>query len=163
MWSPGNRRELTALHCLPLSASICLMAGGVWASGWAEDMPEPPGLLVIFPNLIPTQSVAPAVRTRRNVHDSDATLILHPGAGCSSPGSAFVGVFARCLSRPFMVAHLDSPGGVTQWLRTLPDDAALNVACPRQTDAPGSYEAALKVLLCVLVPPAPDGRGRPII
>lgn len=137
---------------------------GGWcpAGGWAEDMPVPPGLLAHYPNLVPTHSAAPAVRTHRNVHDSDATLVLHPGARCSSPGSSFTVVCARRLGRPFLVARLHKPDTVARWIGALHEVTTLNVAGPRESEAPGAYGTALDLLVHVLAPPAgaePDGPG----
>jgi hypothetical protein len=39
--------------------------------GWAEDMPEPPGVLARYPRLEETPSEDPAQRTRWNVRDSE--------------------------------------------------------------------------------------------
>ena len=54
---------------------------GGWCprGGWAEDMPAPPGLLSRYPLLRETAGSDPAERTRLNVRDSDATLVLCPG------------------------------------------------------------------------------------
>lgn len=132
---------------------------GGWcpAGGWAEDMPVPPGLLADYPNLSPTHSAAPAVRTHRNVHDSDATLVLHPGASCSSPGSAFTVLCARRLGRPFLVSRLEKSDAVARWIGVLPEVTTLNIAGPRESEAPGAYETALDLLLHVLGPPADSG------
>lgn len=126
---------------------------GGWcpAGGWAEDMTDPPGLLVDYPHLSPTHSAAPEVRTHRNVHDSDATLVLHPCPRCSSPGSAFTVVCARKLGRPFMVTRLEKSDAVARWIGALPD-VTLNIAGPRESEAPGAYGSALDLLLHVLAP-----------
>lgn len=134
---------------------------GGWcpAGGWAEDMPDPPGLLVDYPDLIPTQSVVPAVRTRRNVHDSDATLILLPGGSFRSPGTTFTVVCARRFGRPFMVTRLDSPDGVIPWLDGLPEASTLNVAGPRESEVPGTYDGALALLQRLLIRRSTADRG----
>ena len=44
--------------------------------GWAEDCPDPPGVLQIYPLLSETPLGDPKQRTEWNVRDSDATLIL---------------------------------------------------------------------------------------
>src|SRR5262245_24097858 len=63
------------------------------AGGWAEDMPEPPGLLARYPLLTPTSPRDPRQRTAWNVRDSDATLVLLPASravsATTSPGTDF--------------------------------------------------------------------------
>ena len=51
---------------------------GGWCpkGGWAEDLPTPPGLLALYPNLRETPDADPAQRTAWNVRDSDRLLIL---------------------------------------------------------------------------------------
>src|SRR5215831_15765508 len=56
--------------------------------GWAEDLSAPPGLLDQFPRLKETPSADPRQRTAWNVRDSDATIVLMPGAA-DSPGTRF--------------------------------------------------------------------------
>ena len=44
--------------------------------GWAEDYPNPPGVLATYPLLVPTSSHDPAQRTELNVAQSDLTSII---------------------------------------------------------------------------------------
>ena len=44
--------------------------------GWAEDFPEPPGVLANYPQLAETPLADPAQRTEWNVRDADAYLIV---------------------------------------------------------------------------------------
>jgi hypothetical protein len=55
---------------------------GGWCpkGGWAEDFPEPPGVLAKYPQLAETPLADPAQRTEWNVRDADACLIL-PAVG----------------------------------------------------------------------------------
>jgi hypothetical protein len=59
---------------------------GGWCprGGWAEDHPDPPGLLSPYPGLRETPSPDPAQRTAWNVRDSAATIILRPDPGQGS-------------------------------------------------------------------------------
>ena len=81
---------------------------GGWCppGGWAEDLTEPPGLLARYPRLRATPGSEPAQRTRWNVRDSDATLILvlagHPPAAES--GTALTIAVAEELGRMRAVA-----------------------------------------------------------
>lgn len=118
---------------------------GGWcpAGGWAEDLPEPPGLLALFPELDETRSSHPAERTRWNVRDSDATLVLVRGE-VSSPGTAATLRFIEDYGRPHLVADVGDVAGVRAWLAALPAGSVLNIAGPRESQAPGiRVEASL--------------------
>src|SRR5437879_5409140 len=54
------------------------IAHGGWCpkGGWAEDFPEPPGVLAKCPRLAETPLADPAQRTEWNVRDADACLIV---------------------------------------------------------------------------------------
>jgi hypothetical protein len=120
---------------------------GGWcpAGGRAEDLTEPPGLLAIFPELRETESADAAERTRRNVRDSDATLILiRPGV--SSPGTRLTIAIAEELDRPHLVASVEDVDSVRGWLSGLPDGTVLNVAGPRESQAPGIQADAGRLL-----------------
>jgi Circularly permutated YpsA SLOG family len=56
---------------------------GGWCpkGGWAEDFPEPPGLLAKYPHLKETEQSHPLQRTEWNVRDSNASLIITDGKG----------------------------------------------------------------------------------
>lgn len=93
-------------------------------------------------------------RTRLNVRDSDATLILTRGAPAG--GTAFTIACAKRLGRPCLLVDLTSPhlDAVRGWLR---DHAVrvLNVAGPRESSAPGIAAEAAAVLRAVLQDEAP--------
>jgi Circularly permutated YpsA SLOG family len=124
---------------------------GGWcpAGGWAEDLPEPPGLLTRYPELRPTPSGDPAVRTRWNVRDSDATLVL-TRAAVTSPGTTSTIAIAEELDRPHLVADPADVAGVRAWLDGLPRGLVLNVAGPRESEAPGIHDEARALLEAVL-------------
>lgn len=124
---------------------------GGWcpAGGVAEDLAEPPGVLGLFPELRETPSADPAQRTEWNVRDSDATLILVRDA-VVSPGTARTVAFAVELGRPHLVADVREPSVVRTWLDHLADGAILNVAGPRESQAPGIGAAAGALLDAVL-------------
>ena len=111
---------------------------GGWcpAGGWAEDLTEPPGVRGLFPELRETPSSDPAQRTEWNVRDSDATLVLTRG-GVRSPGTAATVEIAARLERPHLVVDVGAPVIVEGWLRQLGRGIVLNVAGPRESQAPG--------------------------
>jgi hypothetical protein len=122
--------------------------GWVPCDGWAEDYREPPGLLAIYPEFVPTQSTDPAVRTTLNVRDSTATVVFSPPIVTSS-GVTQTLTMANVLKRPITVVDPSSvEAGVLleTFLSRLSVDATLNVAGPRESEAPGLYQAVTDLL-----------------
>jgi hypothetical protein len=124
---------------------------GGWcpAGGLAEDLTAPPGLLELYPELRPTPSSDADQRTRWNVRDSDATLVITRG-GVRSPGTALTVAVAEELGRPHLVLEVDDHDTLQHWLSTLPAGFVLNVAGPRESQAPGIHAQALALLESVL-------------
>jgi hypothetical protein len=120
---------------------------GGWcpAGGLAEDLTDPPGLLALFPELVPTPTSDASVRTRWNVRDSDATLILVREA-VASPGTALTVDLVEELGRPHLVADVHDVESVRAWLATQPDGIVLNIAGPRESQAPGIHADATALL-----------------
>lgn len=90
-----------------------------------------------------------AVRTELNVRHSDATVILTRGG--LSGGSLLTSAFCRKHKKPVLVLDLDAADPQAPLLRFrafLKDErpAVLNVAGPRESRAPGIYQAARKFL-----------------
>ncbi|MCJ9707973.1 putative molybdenum carrier protein [Bordetella hinzii] len=88
-------------------------------------------------------------RTKRNVEDSDGTLIVN--IGLLDGGTLATQVFAQKLSRPCFVAQLDT--GNLQRVVVLAIDwlqahgiATLNVAGPRESKRPGIYRLTREFL-----------------
>lgn len=123
---------------------------GGWCprGGWAEDLPEPPGLLDRYPLLQATESADPRERTTANVRDSDATLVL-TAAGARSPGTDLTVSVAERLGRPCL--RVDPRAGdalerVEAWLRGFDRPVTLNVAGPRESQAPSAYDDCTALL-----------------
>jgi hypothetical protein len=129
----------------------CSIPIGGWcpAGGRAEDLTDPPGIRSAFPELVETGSADASVRTRWNVRDSDATLIL-VRADVASPGTRLTAEVAEELGRPFLVADVHDVEQVRSWLADLPDGVVLNVAGPRESQAPGIRAEAEALLSAVL-------------
>jgi hypothetical protein len=125
---------------------------GGWcpSGGRAEDLTEPPGIRALFPELEETGSADSRVRTRWNVRDSDATLVLVRG-DVVSPGTRLTVEVAEELGRPHLVADVHDVEGVRSWLAGLPDRVVLNVAGPRESQAPGIRADAEALLAAVLL------------
>lgn len=134
-------------------------AGWCPAGGWAEDLPDPPGLLARYPALRATENDAPGARTELNVRDSTGTLVI-TRPGVVSAGTELTIRSARRLARPILIAgSADDVPAVVRWLRDLGDEAVLNVAGPRESEQPGAYAAARALLHGVLVDLRARGRG----
>lgn len=92
-------------------------------------------------------------RTRLNVQDSDATVILARGE--LSGGTAYTRLVAEELGTPHLVLDLtelnvsQAARALHEWL-TAVRPHVLNVAGPRASKDPGIYELALAVLRAAL-------------
>lgn len=124
---------------------------GIECGGWcpagraAEDGP----IAARYP-LRETPSAEPAERTGWNVRDSDGTLVLTTGA--ASPGTELTVGTARRLGRPVYTFHAGSPedvGMFRRWLQVY-RIRTLNVAGPRESEAPGAYAEARRMLTALL-------------
>jgi hypothetical protein len=85
-------------------------------------------------------------RTRRNVEDSDGTLILN--LGTLDGGTALTVKLARQMGKPCLMVALEDgiePTAFQEWLDAHPI-AVLNVAGPRESKRPGVYAAACRLL-----------------
>lgn len=142
---------------LDLAIELGIPYGG-WcpAGGWAEDMPDPPGLVGRYPLLRTTEQEGPAARTELNVRDGDVTLVLRRH-GVDSPGTDLAIACADRFGRPLLVldpATDTDPEPVRAWLdglvAELGHDLVLNVAGPRESEEPGAYDAARSLLRAVL-------------
>jgi len=126
------------------------LASGVEHGGWcpkgrrAEDGPIDARYA-----LTETEASSYAERTKRNVRESDATLILNSGP--LEGGTLLTHRVAGAAGKPCLVARLDSPyleGEALRILEWLGGDAllVLNVAGPRELSHPGIYEVALAMM-----------------
>jgi len=125
---------------------------GGWCpnGGWAEDCPEPPGVLAKYPQLVETPSADPAQRTEWNVRDADACLIVADAAGPEvSAGTVLAGELAHRYRKPLFIMKLGNADAVRQaalWLRVQQarHGAGLKLAIggPRESEAPGIYQRA---------------------
>ena len=112
----------------------------------AEDGPLAPR----YP-LRETSSARYAQRTAWNVRDSDGTLILL--LGDLGGGTALTAREAEQQGRPFCVVRIGEAPDAARVHNWIAEEkiAALNVAGPRASEAPGVYEAARAFLEQLLV------------
>src|SRR5215471_8509621 len=136
------------------------MSWGGWCprGGWAEDLPDPPGLLNRYPRLREMPSREPEQRTEWNVRDSDATLVIADRQGLSvSKGTTCAQEWASHYGKPLLVVDVSQPDAVTQvaqWLRAqcsrLGAHMTLGVGGPRESEAPGIYTRTRLLMVRVL-------------
>jgi hypothetical protein len=89
-------------------------------------------------------------RTRRNIEDSDGTLILNLGK--LDGGTALTARHPRQIGKPCLVVALEmgiEPAAFREWLAAN-RIAVLNVAGPRASQRPEGYAAAVRCLESLL-------------
>jgi len=148
VWSGGQTGVDRA--ALDIALDLGLPIGGWVPQGrLAEDGQVP----ARYGGLTEAESPEYAVRTRLNVQDTDATLVLRMGP--ASGGTLETIETAHRLGRPLLEIDLEvtDPAGaamrVIQWLEgfsTTRPSFRLNVAGPRASQAPASYARAKAVL-----------------
>jgi hypothetical protein len=118
--------------------------------GWAEDFPEPPGLLARYPMLKETPLADTAQRTEWNVRDSDALLILvGVRGGKVSKGTQFAIRCAERFAKPYLLVSLRDMGAldrVVAWLAAK-RPRRLGIGGPRESEEPGIYAASRSLLV----------------
>ena len=139
---------------LAAAMSFSIATGGWMPCGrLAEDGVVPEGFYTL--KECPTGGFCE--RTRRNVIDSDATLILVDALPLVG-GTAYTADYAAKNGRPCKVVLLSDADAVTQirdWMLSLEDSVrpgqpggiVLNVAGPRESGSPGIFARAKKTLL----------------
>jgi hypothetical protein len=127
-------------------------AVGIARGGWcprgrrAED-----GVIPAAYPLRETPSAAYPERTAWNVRDSDGTLVITRGR--PRGGTALTVSLARRAGKPGLVVDLEGGVGVSEVGRWLSDNQinVLNVAGPRESEAPGIHDQAMAFLVGVLL------------
>jgi hypothetical protein len=123
------------------------LAMGIDCGGWcpkgrrAEDGHIPSR----YP-LTETSSATYSQRTKRNVRESDATLILLRGE--PRGGTLLTQRTAKDLEKPCLAVNVDSPASVAEIREWLLSHAirVLNVAGPRESQSPGIAKEAARLL-----------------
>lgn len=99
--------------------------------------------------LTETESESYSQRTRRNVAESDGTLIVYMGE--LEGGSQLTSKFARTLTKPYLTVQLDGDNLSTaiqqlhEWLQSQ-HILVLNIAGPSEGRCPGIYGRALSLM-----------------
>jgi len=148
----------TGVDRAALDAALeCGVPAGGWCpeGRWAED-----GRIAERYPLIELPGAAYRQRTRKNVADSDGTLIIY--FGFLSGGTELTLKLCIDAGKPYLLADATEmrPERVAQRVKTfvrLHGVARLNVAGPRESTEPSAYGYAKQVLRWVLQ----NGPGRP--
>ncbi len=129
---------------------------GGWCpkDGWAEDFPDPPGLVAKYPDLQETPLADPAQRTEWNVRDADACMILVDAGGIEvSAGTALAQGLAHRHRKPLLILNLaesDPLNRAALWLRVQEarhgNGLKLAIGGPRESEAPGIYARAAALI-----------------
>jgi hypothetical protein len=137
------------------------MEWGGWCpkGGWAEDFPNPPGLLPHYPHLRETPEPHPLQRTEWNVRDSDATLVITDDKGLQvSIGTQRAHHYAHQHAQPLLMVDAtdpDAPARAATWLQAqvkrFGADLTLGIGGPRESEAPGIYGHAKAFVAALLV------------
>jgi len=149
LWSGGQAGVDRAVFDLAIELRIPYK-GWIPKDRAAEDGPIP----ARYEGLVETVSANPAVRTKRNVRDSDATLVITSGP--ITGGTALARDTALRLGKPVLVVDLsrgsvaEAATAVVQWLDSLPSPLRLNVAGPRASHWPDAYEQSQSLVRAAL-------------
>jgi len=96
--------------------------------------------------LTETKSSLYVERTKRNVQESDGTLVIYNKI--LGNGSAFTAGYARQIKKPLLIIEADNPDleeNIRQWIESK-RIKVLNIAGPRESTSPGIYLRTLKIL-----------------
>ena len=119
--------------------------------GWAEDYPEVPGILAVYPELLETPESEPWQRTLWNMRDAQAILTIIPEESGESKGTQLGVQEGIELGKPMFTAHgVEDAAEIAAWLRSLevagPNGIELCVGGPRASECPDGYQVTMEVL-----------------
>ena len=128
------------------------------AGGWAEDYPDPPGVLSIYPEMVETPSDDVIQRTEWNIRDSTCCIALNTCVPGVSQGTDAGFAFYEKYRLPYFVFEIDDPDtydvqvqATVEWLKGLgEEEIVLGVGGPRESEYPGIYDIAFSVISSVL-------------
>jgi hypothetical protein len=134
------------------------MEWGGWcpSGGWAEDFPDPPGMMARYPNLKETPLSNPVQRTEWNVRDSDASLIItdSTGEGVSIGTRRAHDRPILWEARPCRRRHRPKAPRAAAWLgaqrKRFGASMTLSIGGPRESEAPGIYGRATPLIAAIL-------------
>lgn len=130
------------------------VSGWCPAGGWAEDYPEPPGVLALYPQMVETPSSDVIQRTEWNIRESTCCITLNTYQEGTSPGTDAGFVFYEKYGIPHFEIYIDGLAPIDAqveqaitWLDGLNDDSiVLGFGGPRESEYPGVYDIAFQVV-----------------
>ena len=110
-------------------------------------MPHSPGIREFYPELKETPKEDMSQRTKWNVRDSHATLIISPKKSTLSNGTNLTKQTAKEYKRPYLeVISEEDFDKIIDWLNTLGVELTLNIGGPRQSESPEAYQITTNIL-----------------
>ena len=116
-------------------------------NGWAEDMPNSPGIRLLYHELKETPEEDVSQRTKWNIRDSHATLIISPKQSKLSKGTNLTEQTAKEYKRPYLKVDCEEDiDKIIDFLNTLGNEITLNIAGPRESECPKAYQITTNIL-----------------
>ena len=116
-------------------------------NGWAEDMTYSPGIRALYPELKETPEEDVSQRTKWNVRDSHATLIIRPKGSKLSKGTSLTEQTAKEYKRPYLEVNSEEDiDKIIDFLNKLGNELTLNIGGPRESECPEAYQIATNIL-----------------
>ena len=116
-------------------------------NGWAEDMTYSPGIRALYPELKETPEEDVSQRTKWNVRDSHATLIIRPKGSKLSKGTNLTEQTAKEYKRPYLEVNSEEDiEKIIEWLNTLGEELTINIGGPRESECPEAYQITTNIL-----------------
>lgn len=135
--------------------------------GWAEDYPETPGVVAMYPELEETPEAEPWQRTLWNMRDAQAILTIMPEGAGESKGTELGVREGLELGKPMFTARgVEDAAEIVAWLRSLMVEGTagfgtdglsevgvdtatgieLCVGGPRASECPEGYRVTMEIL-----------------
>ena len=116
-------------------------------NGWAEDMLCAPGIRALYPELKETTEEDVSQRTKWNVRDSHATLLISPKNSILSRGTNLTKQTAKEYKRPYLeVKNAEDIDKIIDFLNKLGNELTLNIGGPRESECPEAYQITINIL-----------------
>ena len=128
--------------------------------GWAEDYPDAPGVLALYPELKETPEAEPWQRTLWNMRDAQAILTIMPEGSGESKGTQLGVQEGIELGKPMFTARgVEDAEEIAAWLRSLASGGEFETGAAdvmSGSDAENGSDAAYAIELCVGGPRASE-------
>ena len=106
-----------------------------------------PGIKALYPELKETPEEDVSQRTKWNVRDSHATLIISPRGSKLSKGTNLTEQTAKEYKRPYLEVNSEEDiDKIIDFLNKLGNELTLNIGGPRESECPEAYQIATNIL-----------------